>query len=143
MKVNPGRDKCVINVSARTKTGTKSMGKGVDFRVKPVPNPVPEFMGKRGTSNIKQADIKYASGVIAKLDNFEFDVSIPVVSFDVTMNINGLDFSESATGASLNAKQKTLISKVKKGSRIYIEKVKAKKPDGSVVDIGSVNLKVI
>ncbi|MFH1004015.1 MAG: gliding motility protein GldM [Bacteroidota bacterium] len=142
VRVGAGKE-CVINVSARTRTGTKSMGQGVKFRVKPVPNPVPEFMGNRGTSNIKQADIKYAKGVIAKLDNFEFDVSFPVVSFDVTMNINGLDFTESTTGASLTDKQKTLISKTKKGSRVYIEKVKAKKPDGNVVDIGSVNLKVI
>jgi hypothetical protein len=77
------------------------------------------------------------------LDNFEFDLKFPVVSFDVSMNVNGLEVTESTTGPALSEKQKALIRRAKKGNKVYIEKVKVTKPGGTQVDIGSVNLKVI
>lgn len=132
-----------VNVSARTKNGTKSMGPGIKFRVKDVPNPISTFFGKKGTDVIKQGELKMATGVVPNLENFEFDIKFPVVSYDVSMNINGLEVTESTTGPALSAGQKNLLSKAKKGNKVYIEKVKVKKPDGKVVEIGSVNLKVI
>lgn len=142
VRVTGGKE-VTVNVSARTKTGVKSMGPGLPFRVKPVPNPVPEFMGKRGTEIIKQVELKGASSVFARLDNFEFDLKFPVVSFSVSMNVNGVEVEESTNGSALSDKQKQLFAKAKKGAKVYIERVKVKKPDGKVVDIGSVNLKVI
>lgn len=134
---------CTVNVSARTKNGTKSMGQGVKFRVKTVPNPVPEIYGKRGAATIKQGELQFIKNVVAKLDDFQFDLTFPVVSFDVSMNVNGLEVTESTVGASLSEKQQALIKKAKKNNKVYIEKVKAKKPGGQIVEIGNVNLKVI
>ena len=134
---------CTINVSAKTKAGTKSMGQGVKFRVKPVPNPVPTIYGKRGTDVIKQGELQFVKSVVPMMDNFEFELKIPVASFDVSMNVNGLEVTESATGGSLSEKQQALIKKAKKGNKIYIEKVKVIKPGGINTEIGSVNLKVI
>ena len=119
------------------------MGPGVKFRVKQVPNPVPTVYGKRGTDAIKQGELQFIKSVVPMLDNFEFDLKFPVVSFDVSMNVNGIEVSESAKGGSLNDKQQALIKRAKKGGKVYIEKVKVTKPGGVVVDIGSVNLKVI
>ena len=133
----------MVNVSARTKTGTKSMGKGIEFRVKRVPDPVAEFAGKRGTETIPLAQLKAAFGVFAKLDNFEFDLKFPVVGFSVSMNVNGQEVEEKTTGNSLSANQKSLLNKARKGNKVYIENVRVKKPDGQIVTIGSVNLKVI
>jgi gliding motility-associated protein GldM len=144
VRVNgPAGKEVTVNVSARMKGGVKSMGPGVKFRVKNVPDPVPEFMGKRGSEVIKQAELKVATGVIAKLDNFEFDLKFPIVSFKVSMNVNGQDVEEVTQGPALSAKQKELLSKAKKGNKVYIEQVKVKKPDGTIRDIGSVILKVI
>ena len=67
----------------------------------------------------------------------------PVVSFDVSTNVNGLEVTESTSGPNMSDKQLTIFKKARKGSKIYIEKVKVQKPGGIVVDIGSVNLKVI
>lgn len=135
--------KVTVNVSARMKGGVKSMGKGIEFRVKNVPDPVAEFMGKRGSTVITQIQLKGAVGVMAKLDAFEFDLKFPVISFMVSMNVNGQDVEEKTQGPALNDKQKGLLYKAKKGNKVYIEQVKVKKPDGSIKDIGSVILKVI
>ncbi len=142
VRVSKGKE-ATVSVSARTKNGVKSMGAGLKFRVKPVPNPVPEFMGKRGTDVIKQAELTGAFGVMAKLDNFEFDLKFPVVSFSVSMNVNGSEVEAKANGPGLTDEQKSLLRKAKKGNKVYIENVKVKKPDGNIVNIGSVNLKVI
>jgi len=135
--------KCMVNVSARTKNGVKSMGKGIEFRVKTVPNPVPTVYGKRGTETIKAGEIQFIKGVVPMMDNFEFELKFPVVSFDVSMNVNGLEVTEPTQGPSLSDKQRALIGRAKKGNKIYIEKVKVQKPGGIVTEIGSVNLKVI
>ena len=135
--------KCMVNVSVRTKAGMKPMGKGSEFRVKNVPDPVPEFMGKRGTSTMSQAQLKGASIVLAQLDDFQFDLKFPVVSFNVSMTVNGQVIDSPGNGATLNEQQKSLLSKAKKGMKVYIENVKCKKPDGSIKDIGTVGLKVI
>lgn len=139
----PSGKECTVNVSARTKSGVKSMGAGVKFRMKAVPNPIATIYGKRGTDAIKQGELQFMKTVVPALDNFEFDIKFPVVSFDVSMNVNGLEMSVSATGGSLSDAQMAMLKKAKRGGKIYIEKVKVKKPDGAVVDIGSVNLKVI
>lgn len=132
-----------VNVSAKTKAGVKSMGPGVKFRVKTVPNPVPTVYGKRGTDVIKSGEIQFVRGVVPMMDNFEFELKCPVVSFDVSMNVNGLEVTESTNGPQLSEKQRALIGRAKRGNKIYIEKVKVQKPGGLVTEIGSVNLKVI
>jgi gliding motility-associated protein GldM len=143
VKVNASTKEAVVNVSAKMKSGTKSMGPGVKFRVKPVPNPVATIYGKRGTDVIKQGELQFLKSVVPMLDNFEFDLKFPVMSFDVSMNVNGLEVTESTNGGSISEKQLALIKRAKKGSKVYIEKVRVQKPGGQVVDIGSVNLKVI
>jgi gliding motility-associated protein GldM len=132
-----------VNVSARTKNGVRSMGQGVKFRVKTVPNPVPTCYGKRGTDVIKAGEIQFIKGVVPMMDNFEFELKFPVVSFDVSMNVNGLEVTESTQGPQMSDKQRALIGRAKKGNKIYIEKVKVMKPGGIVAEIGSVNLKVL
>lgn len=134
---------CVVNVSAKTKNGVKSMGQGLKFRVKNVPNPIPTVYGKRGTDVIKSGEIQFVKGVVPMMDNFEFELKFPVVSFDVSMNVNGLEVTESVSGPQMSDKQRALIGRAKKGAKIYIEKVKVQKPGGIVAEIGSVNLKVI
>jgi gliding motility-associated protein GldM len=134
---------CTVNVSAKTKNGVKSMGQGVKFRIKPVPDPIPTVYGKRGTDFIKAGEIQFVKGVVPMMDNFEFELKIPVVSFDVSMNVNGVEVTETTNGPQMSQKQMDLIKRAKKGNKIYIENVKVQKPGGIVTKIGSVNLKVI
>ncbi|HEY4798791.1 MAG TPA: gliding motility protein GldM [Bacteroidia bacterium] len=142
VKVTSASKEAVISVSAATKNGTKSMGPGVKFRVKQIPPPVATVYGKRNSDFIKQGEVQFIKGIVPALDNFEFDVKFQVVSFDISMNINGMEVTESTSGPSLSEKQLSLIKKAKRGNKIYFEKVRVKKPDGIVVDVPGVNLKV-
>ncbi|MEK6615260.1 MAG: gliding motility protein GldM [Bacteroidota bacterium] len=142
VRVTQGKE-CMVNVSAKMKNGTRSMGHGIKFRIKTVPNPVAEVYGKRGSATIKQGELQFIKSVVAKLDDFQFDLAFPVVSFNVSINVNGIDVDMATTGSSLSPEQKALIKKAKKNNKIYIEKVKVKKPGGQIVDIGNVSMKVI
>jgi len=138
---NPGE--CTVNVSARTRNGVKSMGTGVKFRVKNVPAPVAVFMGLSGTGVMSQVQLKHATIVVAELKDFEFDLKFPVVGFTVSMTVGGVVLDEPGNSATLNEKQKSLLAKAKKGMKVNIENVKWKRPDGKIIDIGGVGLKVI
>jgi gliding motility-associated protein GldM len=143
VRVGGNAKEAVVGVSAKTKSGVKSMGSGVKFRVKQVPNPVATVYGKRGSDVVKQGELQFIKSVVPMLDNFEFDLKFPVVSFDVSMSVNGLEVTETTKGGSLNDKQLQLIRRGKKGGRVSIENVKVTKPGGSVVNIGVVTLKII
>lgn len=162
----------IIEVFSEANNKKKSIGK-TEFRVKNVPNPVPEFMGKRGTETMSLAQLKAGEMVMAKLDNFEFNISFPVVSFSLIINdfviipkgshlmkqdpttgeltptVTAVDslveskIIETSSSGMLTKQQKALIAKTKVGDNVLISIVKVKKPNGDVVDIGSINLKVI
>jgi len=137
-------EKCTVNVSAKTSSGTiRSMGPGIEFRIKRVPNPVPEVYGKRGTAFVKQGELQFIRSVVAKLDDFVFNVPFPVVSFEVSMTVNGNSQTIVTKGSSLNIEQQNFVKKAKKGSVVFIDKINVKKPDGTVEDIGTVSLRVI
>ena len=138
-----GGTKATVNVSANTRTGSQSMGKGIEFRVKQVPNPEAEFMGKRGTATISEVQLKGGQMLLAKLDNFAFDLNFPVVSYNVSITVNGKVVDAGCNGATLSSSAKQLISNAKRGMKVYFDSVKIKKPDGKTYDIGGVTLKVI
>lgn len=137
----PAGRKVNINVSAKMLGGNKTMGT-FEFRVKQIPNPVPFFSGKKGTAVISKAELNAAAGVIAVLEAFDFDLKFNIVSYDVAALINGLEVTKSTIGPALSPEQKGILSKAKVGSKVYIENVKAKGPDNTLRDIGSVILKV-
>ncbi len=137
-----GGIEATINVGASLGSGNKNMG-SFKFRVKPVPDPVAQFAGKEATDVITKSQLVSAAGVIAVMKNFDFDLKFQVISFDVSMNIGGIEVSESTFGPALSGKQLDLLKRVKPGNKVYIENIKAKGPDGSIRKLGSVNLKVI
>ncbi|TAL60692.1 MAG: gliding motility protein GldM [Bacteroidetes bacterium] len=131
-----------VNVSAKTKNGVKSMGQGVKFRVKAVPNPVGTVYGKRMAAFIKQGELQFLKGVVPAMDDFQFELKIPVISFDVSMNVGGLETTIGTKGPSFSEAQLALIRKAKKNNKIYIEKIMVQKPGGAIVEISGVNLRV-
>ena len=123
---------CNVGVSIKDpKTNTaKSMGTPMKFRVKIVPNPTTSFAGQIGDGNVSVAEIKNAPGVIANLADFPFELKFPVVSWNMSVNVNGLQVDEPAVGPAVTAKQKLLLDKVKKNGRVIIEQVFIMKPEG-------------
>ena len=88
-KVRPGKGQTVsVNVSAEINGKNTNFGKK-EFRVKNVPDPKPYFGGKTGSDNIPRKNLLAAAGIIAKMENFEFDLRFEIISYQVSATIRG------------------------------------------------------
>jgi len=133
--------KCNVSVSVKDNKGTtRSMGTK-EFRVKRVPDPVPTCAGQKG-GIISKGLLAAQVGPAATLENFDFELKFQVVSFSVSATINNFENDVPCQGGRFTPAQVNLITKVQKGKRVRIENVKAKGPDGRVVDIGSISFKL-
>jgi gliding motility-associated protein GldM len=142
-KVRPGAGMtCDVSVSAEINGKNTNFGKK-EFRVKNVPDPKPFFGGKSGSENIPRKDLLAAGGVIAKMENFEFDLRFDIISYQVSATIRGNVVEQGCNGPGLSSGAKQVINELKSGQKVYIEKIKAKGPDGTMRDLGTIALKVI
>lgn len=136
VKVSPGSPKCQIAVAIKTKPkpgggggGSKSMG-SMEFRVKKVPSPLASFAGITGDGAASKGELEAAGGVVPKLEDFVFDLKFPVISWVMSMNINGVFVDEKATGPGKSPNMSTMLSKARTGQKILIEQVQVQAPDG-------------
>jgi len=140
VKVGAGGNEATINVAAKMGKDTRPMG-AVKFRVKRLPDPVAMVAGlKEGA--VKKSALTAAPFVLAKYENFDFDLKVNVYEFTVTVNIAGEFKSVKSTGNQFSGEQKSLIDKLKNNGRLIIEDIKCKLPDGSTRPLPSVTLKV-
>jgi gliding motility-associated protein GldM len=130
-----------VNVGAKINGNNQNMG-SFKFRVKRVPDPVAFFAGKKGDDKISKGELNSAQGVMAKLENFDFDLKFDIKSFDITMNINGGIATASSNSNRITPEQATMLKNAKTGTRVFFENVRALGPDGTVRKIPGVNLKV-
>jgi gliding motility-associated protein GldM len=136
-----GGTKCDINVSVKSKSGSaKSMGK-MEFRVKKVPSPLASFAGITGDGSASKGELAAAGGVIPKLEDFVFDLKFPVISWVLSMNINGVFVDEVAQGPGKTGKMSEMLARAKAGTKILIEQVKVQAP-GEVRKIPGCVIKV-
>ena len=143
--VKPGAGPtATISVTVTNPDGTKKSMPGVEFRVKNVPNPAAFFAGKGVSDNtVKKNEIVAAQGVIARMENFEFDLKFEIVSYTVTATIAGNVLEKPCTGPGLSADAKAVLEKIKSGQKVFIENIKAKGPDGTIRSLGTLSFKVI
>lgn len=143
--VKPGKDsKAVISATVTNPDGSKKTMPGVEFRVKNVPNPTPYFGGKSvSDETIPKAVLTASQGVIAKMENFEFDLTFDVVEYKVTMIISGTPIEKITKGPALSSDMKEMLSKAKPGQKVFIEGIKARGPDGTVRSLGGLSFKVV
>jgi hypothetical protein len=100
------------------------------FRIKKVPSPLASFAGVTGDGTATKGELMAAGGVIPKLEDFVFDLKFPVVSWGLSMNVNGVFVDEAASGPGKTGKMTDMISKAKSGTKILIENVRVQAPDG-------------
>ena len=142
VKVSKGT-KADISVTAELPDGgTKRLGPA-EFRVKSVPNPTPYFAGKSvDDDKVKKAELTAAQGVIAKMEDFDFDLKFTVVQFKLTMIIGGTPIEKLTKSNRISSDMKEMLKKAKRGQKVYIEGIKAKGPDGTIRNLGSLSFKV-
>ena len=122
-------------------TGNKIKVGSFPFRVKRIPTPVPYIAGKTGTVTLSKS--KLGNGVIqAKLEGFVFDVRVKVKSFELGTTVNGDFKGTKVVGNKMNAKAKSLIRKASRGQRFFLEKMAVQMPDGRVVTMGNMTVKI-
>lgn len=135
--VEPGQK---VNVTV-TVNG-KNMGTSV-FRVKSVPPPTPMVGSKRG-GNISVAELTANGGVDAILENFPFDgLRYSISGFSVTVTGKG-GFSNDMPSNSRNftSAQLNAISSMRQGSRLIIDNIVAKGPDGKTKNLPALVFKI-
>lgn len=142
--VKPGSgNSATVSVTVTNPDGSKKALPGVEFRVKSVPNPTPYFAGHgAGDANVRRSELLAAQGVIAKMENFEFDLRFEVVSYTVSATIAGNFLEKECRGPALTADAKAVLEKVKPGQKVFVDNIKARGPDGTVRSLGALSFKV-
>ncbi len=133
--------KTKVNVSANGKhLGTK------EFRVKSLPSPI-TTIGRAGTDyykggRIPKSTLLALSGINATMENFDFALNYRITEFTVVCTIGGFDKVAKSTSRKFTPKQKSIIRQAKKKTRVILERVKARGPDGKNRKIGDLVLKL-
>jgi hypothetical protein len=102
----------------------------MEFRIRKVPSPLASFAGVTGDGKASKGELQAAGGVIPKLEDFVFDLKFPVISWVMSMNINGAFVDAPAQGAGKSPQMNEMLNKAKAGTKILIEQVKVQAPDG-------------
>ncbi|HTN46976.1 MAG TPA: gliding motility protein GldM [Flavipsychrobacter sp.] len=139
--------KVTASILAKTAQGAKPVG-AMEVRVKSIPDPVAKVGGKSG-GTMPTSVFSAQLGVIAVLENFDFDAKFSVTSFDFSWypkrggeyqgpyTIKGSRFEG-------DSRVKTYFNNgVKIGDKVFIENIKAVGPDGRTRTLGSINLTLI
>ena len=134
--------KCQINVSAKVDGKIQAMG-AEEFRIKRIPDPVPTLGGKLRGGNTQPGAIKAQSGLVALLENFDFEARFNVVSFQMVFSSKGEIFKATAQGPLLNAQMKSFLDRAKPKDIIFIDEIKVVGPDGQPRKLGQIAFTII
>jgi gliding motility-associated protein GldM len=122
VNVNKPTDECFINVSGGGMNARKQ------FRVKRIPNPVAR-LGNKGDGSMGNGEFKVQKGLIAWLDNFDFDAKCNIQGFNLVKVAKRADPVETINpGGSFRGKAADLVRSAKPGDTYYFESVKARCP---------------
>ena len=135
------RVKRLIDTYIGVSANGKSLGARKKFRVKILPDPT-AFCNGIKNGPIGKGALRAQNGIYAKLENSLFEMRFRVLTFKLSAMIGGFEKSERSNGNRFSPAQKSLIAKVRKGTRIIIEGIKAKGPDGIVRELNTVVLKI-
>jgi|GEM_PF-2460079 len=143
--MRPGKDtEVLIGATVTNPDGSKKSMPGMKFRVRNTPNPTPYFAGKSAyDATILKSDLEAAVGVVAKMEDFDFDPKFEIIEFRVTMIVGGTPIENLILGPEVSSDLKQMLAKAKPGQKIYIEGIKALGPDGSVRSLGALSFKVM
>ncbi len=131
--------KATITVKANNKTVTKKI-----FRVKTISDPVATVNNHWNKNELTKKELLEAKGISVLFVNFDFDLMFKVVGFNITASYNGktVDAKRVNEGSFSNA-QIDIIKNAPPGTKIYIEEIKAKGPDGVIRNLRPISIKII
>lgn len=120
-------------------------GKSYKFpmRVKYLPNPA-AFLGTKKSGNIGAAEFKAIGGIIAKLEDSDFEAPYKVVSYRFGAQGGPIQIYADAmnNGNRWNGQAAALVSRCGPGTVIFFDNITVVGPDGKQRDIGSMTFKL-
>ncbi len=130
-----------VSVYAKVSGMEKFMG-SMPFRVKRVPNPVAKIANMSG-GNIKREDLMLEDGMLAVLEDFDFDLKFRVTQFDVSITGSGGYVNTwKSTGNRFTSEQKAQFKSLGVGSIIYFDNIRAKGDDGTDRTLDPISFKI-
>jgi len=113
-----------------------------NWRVKRVPDPVAQVAGQGG-GNIRKERLLVEDGVMAVLEDFDFDFKYTITQFRVEIPAAGgyVNFFESNSNR-FTAEQKDQFRRLNPNNIIYISNIKAVGDDGTTRDLDPIPLKI-
>jgi gliding motility-associated protein GldM len=112
-----------VIVSAEVDGKQRKMGE-FEFRIKDVPAPVATIAGVKG-GLVSPNRLAAAPTVIPKMENFDFELFFKVTKFDLVFQVGTDLITKNVVGSSIPKGDLDQIKRLKKGSRVYIENIKA------------------
>jgi len=139
VKVTGGTE-ATINVAAKMGRDTKQMG-SAKFRVKRLPEPVGSIANSKG-GPVKKSFLLASPFVLAKFENFDFELRVTVSKFKMAVSVGGEWKTFESNSKDLTQPMIDAISKAKNNSRISIEEIECRLPDGSKRVLSDISLKI-
>jgi len=125
---------CTISVSGKMPDGShKSLGEASKFRIKRVPDPLCYVANKKGDIHVTKAELSIATQVQARMDNFDFNLSYDVTSFEMVVTVNGATVQLQSNTNRFTDQMKKLMNQLGSGSHIIIQDVHVHGPDSRVI----------
>jgi len=127
-----------ITIIADKKTTT------YNFRVKRVPDPIATIGGKITSGKVKKGELAVQQGIVAVLQNFDFEAKFTVQSFDYIFIPKGEDLSSgTATGPAFPGRLVDQIKNCKPKDVFQFEIIKVVGPDGQPRKIPGLGVTII
>ena len=131
------------NIVAKTPTGNKSVGT-MKVRVKRIPDPIAKVAGKSGTFVLPASTFRAQLGVAAVLENFDFATRFDIVSYEFSYVQRRKEYQAvGVVNGPLFSSNPQVVAYMKAaaiGDRIFIDNIKARGPDGSIRQLGSITI---
>jgi gliding motility-associated protein GldM len=122
--------------------GVKKLIGTTNWRVKKVPDPVAQVAGLSG-GDIRKERLQVEDGVMAVLEDFDFDFKYKVQQFTVeTAGQGGYINRYPTSGNRFSTEQKNAFKSVNVNSKVYIGDIKAIGDDGIVVNLAPISFTV-
>ncbi len=122
--------KVFINVSAELKPGSIAKLGGKEYRVKSIPDPIAK-VGGIATGNLSAGALRVQKGVIADLENFDFDVRYAVTGFNMTVVKQRQDAVRlQSSSAYFTPEMSNALSGVGAKDKVLFDEITARGPDG-------------
>ncbi len=129
-----------VSVTARINGTTRNMGSR-QFRVRSVPDPVATIAGRK-TGTIGRNVLLAQTGVLAEMENFDFDLSFTVTGFTVSSTQRGFVVDARSNSNRITDEQREIIRQAGRNDRIYFEDITAVSPTGDERRLPTVSFRI-